>query len=794
MLALKRYRTRMLWCALAITISGFAFYLCLPNPLFKTKCSAVLEDRSGELLGAMTAEDGQWRFPASNHVSPKFATAIVQFEDKRFYRHFGVDPLAIARAIRKNILFKKIKSGGSTLTMQTIRLSRSGKPRSIWEKAIEAILSIRLECSYSKEEIMTFYVSNAPFGSNVVGLDAAAWRYFGKKQDQLSWGEATMLAVLPNSPSLVHPGKNRNILLQKRNRLLDKLKSSGAIDEITCVLAKAEPLPAKPVPLPQYAPHLLARAQGELFIKKSEKQPVIKSTLDKNLQLQVDNVLQRHHQILRSNGINNEAALVVDVETGEVLAYVGNISSKYQRDFENDVDIIRAPRSTGSILKPLLFAAMLNEGEILPKILVPDIPTQIAGYSPQNFNKDYDGAVPAQRALERSLNVPAVRMLRNYGVGKFHSLLKETGMTTINQPPDHYGLSLILGGAEGTMWDIAGVYASMARTLNHFEINRGRYAREDFHPLHYILKEDKSISGLKHVKGNFLSAASIWCTFNAMEEVSRPDMDNNWKQFSSSQRVAWKTGTSFGFRDGWAIGCTPKYVVMVWVGNADGEGRPGLTGISTAAPILFDIFKLLKTSEWFNQPYSEMKQVEVCTKSGHRALEICEMKEMQWIPVAGLKTRPCPYHTMVHLDRTGRWRVNSDCEATSNMLHRSWFVLPATEEWFYKSKNTGYKILPSYRNGCINTEKSAVMEFIYPQKSTKIYVPVMLDGKSGKTVFEVAHRSTSAIIYWHMDEEYLGYTKNFHQMELSPGSGKHSLTVVDENGERQDVLFEILSK
>jgi len=784
----------------AIVCSGVAFYFfwtCLPDSLFNTSTSTVLVDRKGELLGALIAQDEQWRFPYSDSIPEKFKIAILQFEDKRFYNHPGVDLIAISRAAWKNISSGKVKSGGSTLTMQTIRLSRKGKQRNIWQKMIEVVMAVRLECGFSKEEIMALYCSQAPFGNNVVGLEAASWRYFGKNSNLLSWGEAATLAVLPNSPSLVHLGRNRETLLKKRNRLLEKMYKAGELDSTSCQLAMAEPLPGKPLALPQYAPHLLVRTYLENFKNKSGKSTVTRSTLIKDLQMQVSSIVARHHEALKGNGINNVAALVAEVETGDILAYVGNVYKPGEPEFDSQVDIILSPRSTGSILKPFLYSVMLNDGEILPNTLVPDIPTQIASYSPQNFNKEYDGAVPAKRVLERSLNVPAVRMLRSYSYQKFHYLLKKMGMSTLGQPADHYGLSLILGGSEGKLYDIAGMYASMARTLNHFRKNSSRYDPADFHPLNYVLKAPepkKDVDLMKLDESGLLSAASIWSTFNAMEEVSRPDRENNWRQFSSSQRVAWKTGTSFGFRDGWAVGCTPKYVIAVWVGNADGEGRPGLTGIATAAPVMFDIIKLLKPSPWFELPYDEMERIATCRQSGHRALEICEDKDSIWVPVTGLKTPPCPYHQLIHLDASAKWRVESECESTSNMIHRSWFVLPPAQEWFYKTKNQQYKTLPPYRKDCITLNRSPVMEFIYPKKSTQIYVPIELDGKTGKTVFEVAHRSTNSIVYWHLDDEYLGYTKGSHQMALSPPAGKHLLILLDEQGERVEQYFEVLKK
>ncbi len=781
---------------LSLALVVYLFIVCLPQPLSRTPVSVVLLDKENNLLGASIAEDGQWRFPAQRNISGKFIQSIICFEDKRFYHHPGVDPISFVRAIKDNIKAGRIKSGGSTITMQVIRLVRKGKQRTVTEKLIEIFMALRLECSYSKDEIINLYASYAPFGGNVAGLDAAAWRYFGKQQQNISLGEAALFAVLPNNPSMIRPGKNSDKLLQKRNRLLNKLFLTGKIDKNTCNLAQNEPLPGKPYALPRTAGHLLTRISNEKKIYKNNFHSLVHSTLSIELQNRVNEIIEKHYKELSSNGINNTAALVAEVSSGNVLAYVGNINHPENTELNSDVDVITAPRSTGSILKPFLFASMLSEGEILPGTLVADIPTQIAGYSPQNFNKEYDGAVPARRALERSLNIPAVRMLKSYGIGKFNYQLKKLGMTTLNKPADYYGLSIILGGAEGCLWDIAGMYASMARVLKNFGKYSGRYDANDIHPLRFVnTDENKSKPKLESLneKGT-LSAGSIWLTLNAMEEVNRPELENNWKEFSSSKRIAWKTGTSFGFRDGWAIGITQKYVVAVWVGNADGEGRPGLTGIATAAPIMFDIFNNLPSSSWFDQPYDDMEKVSVCSKSGYLSSDICEEKDSLWIPIAGLQTSACPYHQMIHLDQTGKFRVTSDCESISKMIHKSWFVLPPAQEWYYKSKNSKYKVLPEYRKDCASAGKNLTMEFIYPKKSTQIYVPIELDGKTGKTIFEVAHRNTETKIYWHLDDEYIGSTRHFHQMALSPSPGKHAVTIVDENGERLELQIEILDK
>jgi len=466
----------------------FILYLfSLPHPLFKDPTCMVLEAENGDLLGARIAADGQWRFPQQDTVPEKFAQAIIEFEDRRFYYHPGVDPSAIGRALLQNIKNQRVVSGGSTLTMQVIRLSRKDKPRNVYQKLVEMILATRLELSTNKREILSLYASHAPFGGNVVGLDAATWRYFGKQAKLLSWAEAATLAVLPNSPSLIHPGRNRQALLQKRNRLLDRLLERKVIDTLTCQLAKEEPLPDQPHPLPRLAPHLLDRAYLEYVRTGKTARSRIRTTVEVTLQNQVTNILQRHQQLLSFNQIHNAAAIVIEIETGNVLAYVGNVIGAGEEHGEQ-VDVIKAPRSTGSVLKPLLYALALQEGQILPKSLLPDVPTQLSGYRPENFYKKYDGMVNADKALIRSLNVPFIYLLQDYGLGKFHFQLKKLGLTTLNKPPGYYGLPIILGGAEGTLWDITGVYASMARTLQHYYNNRDQYNNTDFHSLNYLYR------------------------------------------------------------------------------------------------------------------------------------------------------------------------------------------------------------------------------------------------------------------------------------------------------------------
>ncbi len=758
---------------------SIGYWNCLPETLFNDPRSTVLYDRDGELLGARIAADGQWRFPHNTAVPEKFKHCLVQFEDRQFYDHAGFSLRGFGRAFLQNLEARRVVSGGSTISMQVIRLSRKGKSRNLWEKLVELIQATRMEWRYNKSQILAYWASNAPYGGNVVGLDAASWRYYGGPPTLLSWAESATLAVLPNAPSLIYPGKNQHRLLAKRNRLLHRLLEVDLLDSIGYQLALVEPLPQAPHPLPDLAPHLMSRFQTGAL-----RGNPLKSSLDASLQKQVQQSLAFHQARLAENKIYNAGALILDVHSGEVLAYVGNLALN-DPAHGGDVDVIRAPRSTGSILKPFLYGGMLEEGMLTPHQLVPDVPTQMGGYSPKNYTQNYDGAVPAHRALARSLNVPAVLLLRDYGVARFHLQLRKMGMTTLQHGPDHYGLSLILGGAEATLWDLAAMYGQMANTLNQYPRAVARLEPK------VLLREESNEEPIGQAP---LSAGVVWHTFQAMLEVARPEEDSNWQAFGSARKVAWKTGTSFGFRDAWAVGVTPNHVVAVWVGNADGEGRPGLVGVEAAAPIMFHLFGHLPPSQWFDPPHDDMQEVALCAESGYRASSICPKTNQVAVPLPSLDTRACPFHRWVHLDAAGKHQVNSHCMNTNEMQHRAWFVLPPVMEWYYRFNHPRYQPLPAFLPGCSSTKGERTMSILYPKRPSRIYVPRQLDGTRSKTVFEITHRTPEAVVYWHLDEVFLGQTQDLHQMELNPPPGKHRLTLVDEQGNAMSQTFEVIAQ
>ncbi len=753
---------------------------CTPKKFFDVPTSTILTDTDGNILNARIADDGQWRFPPRKDVPYKFEQAILQFEDRNFNSHWGISFIAFGRAFKQNIAAGRVVSGGSTITMQVVRLSRKGKDRSISEKIVEVFQATRMEWTFTKKEILAMYASYAPMGGNVVGIDAASWRYFGRSADNLSWAESCMLAVLPNAPSLLHLDKNRILLLEKRNRLLNRLFEIKIITKSEWNLAKTEPLPSAPPSLPNLAPHVIDKA-----ISKGKKGQWIASNLSSYIQNETSKIIAYHYDHLKENEIHNAAALVMEIETGKVVAYIGNTTDP-KNENGNHVDVIKAARSTGSILKPFLYAAMIEDGVITPNQLIEDVPVIISGYAPKNYNNKYDGAVPASNALSRSLNVPIVKMLNAYGIQRFHQKLKDIGMTTTNRPSSDYGLSLILGGAEASLWDLCSIYGNMAKTLNNYKKGISNKFQE--------FSIYKNAISSNRERPTPYKPAAIWATFEAMIAVARPEEDGQWQQFNTSQKIAWKTGTSYGFRDAWAIGVTPKYVVGVWVGNADGEGRPGLVGVQAAAPILFDIFDRLPESNWFSKPYDEMKKIATCKQSGYIASMNCPEIDSIISPISCEKAKSCPFHKTVHFDLTEKFQVNSSCVSANEMISKAWFVLPPVMEKYYRAKNPSYRPLPPFRKDCEFDNNNVPLAIIYPKPQSNIFIPTQLDGTLSKTVFEASHINAEATIYWHLDNQYLGQTIDIHQIELLPTVGKHTLTLVDEMGFEITRTFNVVSE
>jgi penicillin-binding protein 1C len=437
--------------------------------------------------------------------------------------------------------------------------------------------------------------------------------------------------------------------------------------------------------------------------------------------------------------------LVLRVDDGSVAAYVGNAAGLDARNADPRaapwVDCASSPRSSGSILKPFLYAAMIDSGELSPSRLVPDIPTRVGSYSPENNLKTYSGAVRADEALARSLNVPFVRLLRGYGVERFASLLGRLGFSTLSRAPADYGLTLILGGAEVSLVDAASAYASLASAAKSVPGFTGATWRRD------TMAGDRREAPF--------SAGAAWLTLEALVDVARPGDEASWQEYASSRRVAWKTGTSFGSRDAWALGATSDWVVAIWAGNADGEGRPELKGTDAAAPVLFNVFQTLPRSAWFERPAGALRYETVCADSGFVAGPDCVGTSRIAVPAGARTDRTCPYCRLVHLSDSGAFQVRAEGAEGLGLRTERRFVLPPAMEWYFSRSTTGYRPLPPWAPGMEGPEPG-VIEFMTPEEGSSIFVPIELDGSPGMAVFRAAHHDPKARLFWHLDGDFTG--------------------------------------
>lgn len=722
-------------------------FFALPAAPFSVPYCKVMYSQEGYLLNAQVAADHQWRFPPEQEISPKFEQCILTFEDRNFYHHPGISLKGISRALVQNIKRQKIISGGSTITMQTIRLMRKNPPRTFSEKIHEMLLATRLELRYSKKEILLQYSAHAPFGNNVVGLSAASWRYFGKKPDQLTWGQNALLAVLPNAPGLLYPGKNHDRLMAKRNRLLRQLYETKIIDQETYSLSVSEPIPEKPLPLPDLARH---------YFSSAGKNADNRSSINFRIQEQCQNITERYAQKFQENQIQNMAIIVSDIHTGKILAYVGNTNKKWNVA-TSFVDCAASPRSTGSILKPFLYYKSLSVGLIAPQSMLFDIPVSYNHFTPQNYSRSFEGLVPAREALSKSLNIPMVGLLNAYGLARFHSDLRQTGFRHFNRPATHYGLSLILGSGEVTLKELNEVYSQWAGSLY------------------------KQQTGVR-------DKACIYETLEAMTELNRPDENGNWKAFVNTQKIAWKTGTSFGNRDAWCVGISSAYVVSVWVGNADGSGRTGLTGIEYAAPVLFDIFNALpKTYHWFPRPETGYQTIILCKASGYKAGEHCTETVSYRLPISCNDLNVCPFHHALSVNADASYQVNASVCDWRNIVQKNYFILPPEVAVYFKSWNPDFRLPPPMHPEIKMAQQT--LKIIFPDKNK-----ILLFGNENQMElnFKAIAPGKDELIYWHIDNQFIGTTNTIHEIKFTVATGRHTLTIVDPFGNRQQTTFELI--
>ena len=540
-----------------------------PPPLANAEgMSTTVIDRNGRLLRAFTTPDGRWRMPVEpEDIDPRYFDILKAFEDRRFEAHGGVDPIGMARAAYQAVRHGRLVSGGSTLTMQVARLLEGRHGKDAKGKFRQMVRALQLEEELSKKDILRLYLRLAPFGGNIEGVRAASLAYFGKEPKRLSVGEAALLVALPQSPETRRPDRNWPAALRARNRVLDRAFEVGVISAAERDRAKDEPVPKGRRPFPKLAPHL-----SESEVAERPAIPVHQLTLDRDLQSALETLASEQTKLLGDK--LSSAILAVDNASGEIVSYVGS-AGYLDAGRAGAIDMVQAVRSPGSTLKPLIYGLAFEAGHAHPDTLIEDKPTRFGSYSPENFDEEFHGTVTVREALGLSLNVPAVKMLSAVGPGKLTARLSRAGVTTELPPETVPSLAVALGGIGMRLIDLTQLYTAMARGGEPVPLSW----RRDGETLKRRLAADRDAG-----KRRLLSPVAAWYVSDILKDAPAP-------LNARGGRLAYKTGTSYGYRDAWAVGYDGRHTVAVWVGRPDGAPVPGLMGRLAAAPILFDAFQ-----------------------------------------------------------------------------------------------------------------------------------------------------------------------------------------------------------
>lgn len=794
---------------LVALMAAFAVWLALPAGLpFPDDYSTLVFDSKGRLLRATLAGDEQFRFPPSGIPLPeKYVTALVLGEDKRFHSHPGVDLLALANAAYTNVRTGSRIRGGSTITMQVARLA-DPKPRTYRNKLIECLAAVKLSLHHSKGEVLELYARNVPMGGNIVGIEAASYFYFGKPARELTWAEASLLVVLPNSPSMINLERERPLLVRKRNGLLERLFIAGIIDSLTRELSCAEALPGRDGRLPFEAPHFttmvlggareyLDAVEGARVRARDSRDAAgvtrgssnftkggmgrctdarrIVTTLDGDIQRRVSETVRLHHTILSEQGVENIAVLVAETGSGKIRAYIG---SHDFHDPENggQVDGVMAYRSTGSLLKPFLVARVLDRGPYTIASRIQDIPTFYGTFTPQNASKDFSGLAGIDRVLIESLNVPSVRLLNAYGLEDFYDFLVGSGLEGLCRSPMWYGLALVIGGAEASLFELVTLYLSLGNLGERKEIS---FAGDD---------QEGERRG-----DRLFSTGAAWIVLDALSRLSRPGVEFYWDRFDNQVPVAWKTGTSYGQKDAWAIGVNGQWAIGVWAGNFTGEGNAALSGARSAAPLLITLFNLLTQRDremWFDEPHHDLKDVACCAASGYPAGPYCSERITVTCPRGMRCTGMCPYHKRYLVDAATGRSVCSLCWSGIEMEYDTLFIVPPAVKEILSKNGRCADAVPAHASHCATVHDGARLELVYPVDGIKIFVPRDFDGEHERIVFSAKHQRPSEHLFWYLNGSLIGETVEHHELSVELDEGSYRLTVQDEEGLTRTVSFD----
>ncbi|MGA0556044.1 penicillin-binding protein 1C [Larkinella sp. VNQ87] len=736
----------------------------------RPRYSTVIRAADGTILHAFLSDDDKWRLATElDEITPVLRKTILYKEDKYFYYHPGFNPVAMARAAFRNLVTGRRTSGASTITMQVVRLLEP-RERTYGSKLIEWFRAMQLEMRFSKDEILQLYLNLVPYGSNIEGIKSASMIYFGKPPQLLSLAEITTLTIIPNRPSTLWLGRTNPLIVQERNRWLNRFRKTDLFTPETIRDALAEPLNTHRRALPKQAPHLALRLK-----KQHPDQPIIHSLLRPNRQAQTEQLVASYVGRVRAMNIHNAAVLVVNNQTLAVEAYVG--SADFANRFDGgQVDGVRAVRSPGSTLKPLLYAVAFDKGLMTPKTVLNDVPTNFSGYEPENYDRQFYGPITVESALANSLNVPAVKALQQVRTSTFVDYLKKAGFETIKKQSKDLGLSVILGGCGVTLEELTRLFAAFA--------NGGKVGA-----LNLVTPEADEKPAKK---SQLISEEAAFLITNTLTQITRPDLPNNFDNSYHLPRIAWKTGTSYGRRDAWSIGYNKRYTVGVWVGNFSGEGVPELSGANIATPLLFSIFNAIdynSGSGWFRMPKS-LSMRQVCAETGDVPGEFCEHKLVDYAIMGVSPYRRCQHRKAVW---TNAARTISYCAhclpaaadgETGGAVQTLYPNLAPELIAFYESRRIPYGKIPPHNPACTRVFAQRGPQIVSPTDGSEYFISarqpqqLQLSCQADNEVKEV---------YWYLNDKLYRKAAPTEGVFFSPEPGPLKISCADDKGRNTNI-------
>lgn len=736
-------------------------WLLFPLPTERLTPSASLRilDREGRLLRVYLSREDTYSLPIPlDQMSPYLVHATVAYEDRWFAWHPGINPGSVLRAVWLNMQSGRVVSGGSTLTQQVARMMQP-RPRTLSAKLIEAFRALQLEVRYSKRQILGFYLNLAPYGGNIVGAEAASLLYFGKRASELNPGEAALLAALPTSPTLLRPDRAPKSAKGRRDIVLERMLHHGDIDEEHYRVALEAPVPRARQRLPRHAPHFC----DDLAAQYGERGGDLRTTIDLKVQELTERLVERRMTTLRLQGVGNGAVVIIDNNTSSLLAMVG--SADYGDSLhQGQVNGATSPRSPGSTLKPFIYGLGIDRGTITASSLLEDIPVNYAGYSPENYDQHFQGVVTVEQALSHSMNVPAVNLTRDIGLDRLMTLLQRGGISTLDETPGHYGLSLILGGVGIRLEELTNLYAGLAHGGECRPLRR--------------LADEPVVPGEK-----ILSPGATYLLTTILTTLKRPDFPTTWQATTHLPKIAWKTGTSYGHRDAWSIGYSPSYTVGVWTGNFDGRGNPVLVGADASAPLLFDLFTALEPEggSWFARP-DVVGEREVCILSGQLAGPDCGPTKRELYLLDRSSAKRCELHVSCLVDDYSHVRLCPHCRV-GRPYHRESFVQwpPAIATWM-RRQGASPTPMPAHDPTCPAVLAAHAPEIRSPAANISFILRKGVPLEDQRIPLEAAATADVKTLYWFMDGVLLGKAPPDSRLYYTPEEGQHKLVCMDDEG------------